>query len=81
MGHALTTIVRQEGVPALYRGLNASILAIIPEAAITYGAAPSFRCPCSDNPRASPLLWHFWHMQCMRMRCKSKLWCDATRAL
>ncbi len=38
MGHALTTIVRQEGVPALYRGLSASILSIIPEAAITYGA-------------------------------------------
>ena len=37
MGHAMTTIVRQEGVPALYRGLGASILSIIPEAAITYG--------------------------------------------
>lgn len=36
-GHALRQIVRDEGVPALYRGLGPSIAAIIPEAAITYG--------------------------------------------
>ncbi|GJP31802.1 hypothetical protein CLOM_g15080 [Closterium sp. NIES-68] len=37
IGNALTTIVKQEGVPALYRGLGASLLSILPEAAITYG--------------------------------------------
>ncbi|CAD7702330.1 unnamed protein product [Ostreobium quekettii] len=34
---ALVRIVREEGAPALYRGVGPSVLAIIPEAAITYG--------------------------------------------
>ncbi|CAI5504137.1 unnamed protein product [Closterium sp. Naga37s-1] len=37
IAHALTTIAKTEGVPALYRGLGASLLSILPEAAITYG--------------------------------------------
>ena len=39
-GDALTTIVRTEGVRALFRGIGPSVAAIIPEAAITYGARP-----------------------------------------
>ncbi|CAI5984853.1 unnamed protein product [Closterium sp. NIES-64] len=37
IAHALATIAKTEGVPALYRGLGASLLSILPEAAITYG--------------------------------------------
>jgi hypothetical protein len=36
-GDALAKIVHTEGVPALFRGIGPSVLAIIPEAAITYG--------------------------------------------
>ncbi len=32
-------IVRSEGAGALYRGLGTSLLAILPEAAVTYGEA------------------------------------------
>ncbi|GAQ82898.1 mitochondrial substrate carrier family protein [Klebsormidium nitens] len=36
--HALHSIATEEGAGALYKGLRPSIVAIIPEAAITYGA-------------------------------------------
>lgn len=36
-GDALAKIVQTEGVAALFRGIGPSVLAIIPEAAITYG--------------------------------------------
>ncbi|GLC41212.1 hypothetical protein PLESTB_001526500 [Pleodorina starrii] len=37
LADALTSIVRREGVGALYKGLGPSVAAIFPEAAITYG--------------------------------------------
>ena len=38
--HAASALVRAGGLPALYQGLGPSLAAILPEAAITYGAAP-----------------------------------------
>ena len=39
--HAASALVRAGGLPALYQGLVPSLAAIAPEAAITYGAAPT----------------------------------------
>ena len=46
-------IVRSEGVGALYRGLGPALLAIIPEAAITYGGPTLSLDPHSDYLYAS----------------------------
>lgn len=42
--HAASALVRAGGLPALYQGLGPSLAAILPEAAITYGAAPMQPC-------------------------------------
>ncbi|CAI5940674.1 unnamed protein product [Closterium sp. NIES-64] len=53
IAHALTTIAKTEGVPALYRGLGASLLSILPEDAITYG--------CFDLLKDRPAALHRPH--------------------
>lgn len=35
--HAMSTLLRTGGLPALYRGLQPSMMAIVPEAAVVYG--------------------------------------------
>ena len=51
-GHTLSRIVREEGIGALYRGIGPSVAAIIPEAAITYGACTVRRSTGSQVPLA-----------------------------
>lgn len=58
---ATRQIVKAEGVGSLYRGLGPSFLAILPEAAVTYGehhhSADSMHSP-QTYERASPLQLH-----------------------
>ena len=35
--HAMSSLLRTSGLPALYRGLRPSMMAIMPEAAVVYG--------------------------------------------
>ncbi|GFR42525.1 hypothetical protein Agub_g3423, partial [Astrephomene gubernaculifera] len=50
----LTTIVRQEGPMSLYRGLGASVAAIFPEAAITYGLHDALKKSYTRITRTEP---------------------------
>ena len=38
--HAMSSLLRTGGLPALYRGLRPSMMAIMPEAAVVYGKCP-----------------------------------------
>jgi hypothetical protein len=49
--HAASALVRAGGVRSLYRGLLPSLAAIAPEAAITYGAAPTRSMRASGTPQ------------------------------
>lgn len=66
-------IVRSEGMAALYRGLGPALLAILPEAAITYGRLTFLLHPCP----ASPTLLHIVRLvvvltRVARSRCRNQ---------
>ncbi|EFJ52525.1 mitochondrial substrate carrier [Volvox carteri f. nagariensis] len=54
LAEALGSIVRREGVGALYRGLGPSVAAIFPEAAITYGLHDALKKAYTRIAREEP---------------------------
>ena len=58
-GDALAKIVRTEGVHALFRGIGPSVLAIIPEAAITYGVLLTRAAHSVPNEKLPAVLLYF----------------------